>query len=336
MWADWVLPPLVGVAVAARGALPLPALRRAQHPIQDRGVRPLSLRLWRSGGIRLVPAVVVVGGGRLVGHPVPLLRQLHSLHHLQRRTCESIWGWMRTQVDIWWDSGHLRTQAIIWGHRRLFEDIDWLDVLVMSSVNLMISFFFTWISRICCCLIWSLLSGIRYFLTWVQSQWGSYFILLYATSVKANANRAWASAGEAKAVISTWSSSLRWLCFGSVEFLSSSSCCLFLIEPRPSTAIFVIVSSCSCFSELPRGPSSLPTKLNWNSGFQGLKTNVTRSYQLPWGAPSLGWRPWLRAWQAARCKHQGVAALDLVDVLLPARVSSLKQYRISFLQNLDG
>ena len=40
-----------------------------------------------------------------------------------------------------------------------------LDVLVMSSINLMISYFFTWISRICCCLIWSLLSGIRYFLT---------------------------------------------------------------------------------------------------------------------------------------------------------------------------
>ena len=43
--ADGVLPPLVGVAVAARWARPLPALR-AQHPVEDRGVGPLPLRLW--------------------------------------------------------------------------------------------------------------------------------------------------------------------------------------------------------------------------------------------------------------------------------------------------
>ena len=142
-----------------------------------------------------------------------------------------------------------------------------------------------------------------------------------STSVKANASLAWASAGEAKAVISTWSSSLRWLCFGSVEFLSSSSCCLFLIEPRPSTAIFVIVSSCSCFNELPRGPSSFPTKLNWNWG-EGKSKDDRR---LPWGAPSLGWTPWPTAWQAARCRRRGDAALGLVDGLPPALGASLKK-----------
>lgn len=35
------------------------------------------------------------------------------------------------------------------------------------------------------------------------------------------------------------------------------------IEPRPSTAILHMVSSCRRLSELPLGPSSLPTKLNW-------------------------------------------------------------------------
>ena len=34
------------------------------------------------------------------------------------------------------------------------------------------------------------------------------------------------------------------------------------MEPLPSTAILVIVSSCSRFIELPFGPSSFPTKLN--------------------------------------------------------------------------
>ncbi len=36
------------------------------------------------------------------------------------------------------------------------------------------------------------------------------------------------------------------------------------MDPLPSTAILVIVSSCSIFRELPRGPNSFPTKLNWN------------------------------------------------------------------------
>lgn len=34
------------------------------------------------------------------------------------------------------------------------------------------------------------------------------------------------------------------------------------IEPRPKTAILHNVSSCRRLSELPLGPSSLPTKLN--------------------------------------------------------------------------
>lgn len=34
------------------------------------------------------------------------------------------------------------------------------------------------------------------------------------------------------------------------------------IEPRPKMAIFVIVSSCKRFKELPFGPSNFPTKLN--------------------------------------------------------------------------
>lgn len=38
--------------------------------------------------------------------------------------------------------------------------------------------------------------------------------------------------------------------------------CLSRMEPRPKMAIFVSVSSCSRFRELPLGPSSLPTKLN--------------------------------------------------------------------------
>ena len=62
-------------------------------------------------------------------------------------------------------------------------------------------------SRICSCLISSLESGIRYFLT----------------SVRANAILAWASAGGANAVISTWRSSWRCWYFGSWEALNSSS-----------------------------------------------------------------------------------------------------------------
>ena len=38
--------------------------------------------------------------------------------------------------------------------------------------------------------------------------------------------------------------------------------CLSLMEPLPSTAILVMVSSCSRFIEFPFGPSSFPTKLN--------------------------------------------------------------------------
>ena len=34
------------------------------------------------------------------------------------------------------------------------------------------------------------------------------------------------------------------------------------IEPRPSTAILHIVSSCNRFIEFPLGPNNLPTKLN--------------------------------------------------------------------------
>lgn len=37
---------------------------------------------------------------------------------------------------------------------------------------------------------------------------------------------------------------------------------LSLIDPFPRMDILVSVSSCSLFSEFPRGPSSLPTKLN--------------------------------------------------------------------------
>jgi hypothetical protein len=40
--------------------------------------------------------------------------------------------------------------------------------------------------------------------------------------------------------------------------------CLSLMEPLPRIAIFVIVSSCSLFRELPLGPNSFPTKLNCN------------------------------------------------------------------------
>ena len=38
--------------------------------------------------------------------------------------------------------------------------------------------------------------------------------------------------------------------------------CLSFMEPRPSTAILVIVSSCRRFIELPFGPNNFPTKLN--------------------------------------------------------------------------
>ena len=44
--------------------------------------------------------------------------------------------------------------------------------------------------------------------------------------------------------------------------MSVRTCCLFRMDPRPKTAILVMVSSCSRFIELPFGPSSFPTKLN--------------------------------------------------------------------------
>ena len=106
-------------------------------------------------------------------------------------------------------------------------------------------------------------------------------------SVRARAIRAWASAGAAYAVISTWRSSLRCLYRGSSEWRYSSSyfeqkkkvtkiklklklkldftLCLSRIEPRPRMAILVNVSSCRRLSELPLGPSNLPTKLNWTN-----------------------------------------------------------------------
>lgn len=43
---------------------------------------------------------------------------------------------------------------------------------------------------------------------------------------------------------------------------SSLTFVLSLIEPFPKIDIFVSVSSCKRFRELPRGPKSFPTKLN--------------------------------------------------------------------------
>jgi len=56
--------------------------------------------------------------------------------------------------------------------------------------------------------------------------------------------------------------------------------CLSLMEPLPRIAIFVIVSSCSLFRELPLGPSSFPTKLNWNE---------KKSYTMPQCTWSTQW-----------------------------------------------
>ena len=125
--------------------------------------------------------------------------------------------------------------------------------------------------------------------------------------VRANAILAWASAGGANAVISTWRSSWRCWYFGSWEARNSSSClqlfamreyqnygrnrnrnnsklqvkflnscynmmrkkllcvCPSWMEPVHRTAICVIVCSWSLFMKFPFGPSSLPTKLNWNN-----------------------------------------------------------------------
>lgn len=83
------------------------------------------------------------------------------------------------------------------------------------------------------------------------------------TSAKAYAMRACASAGAANVDISTCRSSNRCVYRGSPLSRSSSSFLRSRTDPRPKTAILHIVSSCRRFIELPLGPSSLPTKLNW-------------------------------------------------------------------------
>lgn len=57
--------------------------------------------------------------------------------------------------------------------------------------------------------------------------------------------------------------------FQSQKSKAKAGCCystlsLSLIEPLPRMDIFAPVSSCNLFMELPRGPSSFPTKLNCN------------------------------------------------------------------------
>jgi hypothetical protein len=49
-----------------------------------------------------------------------------------------------------------------------------------------------------------------------------------------------------------------------IQYTHIRTFCLSFMEPRPSTAILVIVSSWSRFMELPFGPNSFPTKLNCN------------------------------------------------------------------------
>jgi len=46
------------------------------------------------------------------------------------------------------------------------------------------------------------------------------------------------------------------------------------IDPRPSIAIFVIVSSCNLFKELPFGPNNFPTKLNWKHTYMIYNTRT--------------------------------------------------------------
>ena len=60
------------------------------------------------------------------------------------------------------------------------------------------------------------------------------------------------------------------------------TCCLFLMDPFPSTAIFVIVSSCSLFIEFPLGPRSFPTKLNFGCSLTGTITRTDNRIGFSW------------------------------------------------------
>ena len=100
------------------------------------------------------------------------------------------------------------------------------------------------------------------------------------------------------------------------------------MEPLPRTAIFVIVCSWSLFMEFPFGPSSLPTKLNWN------KLNLQRVRRIkvvsregrgvppvppshrPSGALWRGLGPWQSAWRAAPGKCRG-SSPSRSPILLP-------------------
>ena len=64
------------------------------------------------------------------------------------------------------------------------------EVVVVVVVEPGVDILIILMSRICCCLIWSLLSGIRYFLTFQLKANVGCGKTQYATSVKANANRA--------------------------------------------------------------------------------------------------------------------------------------------------
>ena len=64
--------------------------------------------------------------------------------------------------------------------------------------------------------------------------------------------------------------------------MEECTCCLFLMEPFPSTAILVIVSSCNLFIELPFGPSNFPTKLNFGCSLTGTTTRTLRRMGFSW------------------------------------------------------
>ena len=64
--------------------------------------------------------------------------------------------------------------------------------------------------------------------------------------------------------------------------IEECTCCLFLMEPFPSTAILVIVSSCNLFIELPFGPSNFPTKLNFGCSLTGTTTRTLRRIGFSW------------------------------------------------------
>ena len=64
--------------------------------------------------------------------------------------------------------------------------------------------------------------------------------------------------------------------------MEECTCCLFLMEPFPSTAILVIVSSCNLFIELPFGPSNFPTKLNFGCSLTGTTTRTLRRIGFSW------------------------------------------------------